>query len=396
MYHIFLTADEKYVKFSSVLMSSIIKNATQDYERRPFCFHILSDFISDTTKEKLKILQKSLSEIYPCEIKIHIQDDAQFEKYPSSGAAQNNKLSYYRLKFMSFLDDGGGDKCLYLDSDMLVLSDLRELFALDLKDKIVAVVGDMGSKRAKIKFKENNEKKTFYFDENYFNAGFLLINVKEYQKARIEERCEDLASKCFYIKSADQDLLNACIEPKKRLKLDFAWNFFTIAYAYVITKDDKKGYLNYTKEEFNRSFENPKILHLCFKPWKFLRSFVDSKGRNINELWWEEAAKTPAFNTELLELKSHIKDHLLYASLGALLHRYTKSFNLLKIAHLLNHQEEDLKIAQNEQNFSDQDFALFLLLGEMILHARAKKKGAFSVFLKALKCISSYEKYARR
>lgn len=73
MYHIFLTADEKYVKFSSVLMSSIIKNATQDYERRPFCFHILSDFISDTTKEKLKILQKSLSEIYPCEIKIHIQ-----------------------------------------------------------------------------------------------------------------------------------------------------------------------------------------------------------------------------------------------------------------------------------------------------------------------------------
>nr|WP_270961464.1 glycosyltransferase [Campylobacter upsaliensis] len=108
MYHIFLTADEKYVKFSSVLMSSIIKNATQDYERRPFCFHILSDFISDTTKEKLKILQKSLSEIYPCEIKIHIQDDAQFEKYPSSGAAQNNKLSYYRLKFMSFLDDGGG------------------------------------------------------------------------------------------------------------------------------------------------------------------------------------------------------------------------------------------------------------------------------------------------
>ena len=38
---------------------------------------------------------------------------------------------------MSFLDDdggGGGDKCLYLDSDMLVLSDLRELFALDLKE----------------------------------------------------------------------------------------------------------------------------------------------------------------------------------------------------------------------------------------------------------------------
>ncbi|MBS4274685.1 glycosyltransferase family 8 protein [Campylobacter vulpis] len=395
MYHIFFTADENYIKFTSVLMTSIVKNATKAYEKKPFCFHILSDFISDVTRKKLEILQKTLSEIYPCEIKIHIQDNAKFDKFPSSGAAQNNKLSYYRLKMLSCLNDNV-KTCLYLDSDMLVLEDLRELFALDLKDNIAAVVGDMGSKRAKIKFMEGSEKKTFYFDENYFNAGLLLINVKEYQKAQIEERCEELASKCFYIKGADQDLLNACIESKKRLKLDFAWNFFINAYAYAITKDDKLGYLNYTKEEFKHSFESPKILHLCFKPWKFLRSFNDSKGRNVNDLWWEEAAFTPAFSTELLELKRHIKDHLLYAGLGSLLYRYTKNFNVLKIVHLIKHQDEDLKIAQNAQNFNDKDFALFLLLGEMVLHARAKKKGVFSVFLKALKCISSYEKYARR
>ncbi|MCR2061886.1 glycosyltransferase family 8 protein [Campylobacter helveticus] len=395
MYHIFLTADEKYVKFSSVLMSSIIKNATKAYEKKPFCFHILSDFVSDETRQKLENLQKALCEIYPCEIIIHIQDNAKFDKFPSSGAAQNNKLSYYRLKMMAFLDESV-KTCLYLDSDMLVFDDVRELFELDLKDNIAAVVGDMGSKKAKIKFKEANEKKIFYFDENYFNAGFLLINVKEYKKAQIEERCEDLASKCFYIKSADQDLLNASIEPKRRLKLDFAWNFFVNAYAYVITKDDKKGYLNYTREEFERSFKNPKILHLCFKPWKFLRSFNDSKGRNINDLWWEEAAKTPVFNPELLEFKKHIKDHLLYAGLGALLYRYTKNFNLLKISRLIKYQNEDLKIAQNAQNFSDKDFASFLLLGEFILHARAKQKSTFSVFLKALKHIRAYEKYARR
>lgn len=48
--------------------------------------------------------------------------------FPSSGAAHSLKLPYYRLKFISLFDDSI-DKCLYLDSDMLCMCDIRELFA---------------------------------------------------------------------------------------------------------------------------------------------------------------------------------------------------------------------------------------------------------------------------
>lgn len=103
---------------------------------------------------------------------------------------KNSKLPYYRLKFISLLDDNV-DKCLYLDSDMLCMCDIREIFAIDLQGKIIGVVGDPGSKRSKIKFIENNTKKVLKFDENYFNSGFLLINAKEYKKANVEKNAKN-------------------------------------------------------------------------------------------------------------------------------------------------------------------------------------------------------------
>ncbi|EKJ0974248.1 glycosyltransferase family 8 protein, partial [Campylobacter coli] len=204
MYHIIFSADENYIKYTSVLITSIIKNTNpkNHFQNRPYSFHILSNFVSEETREKLERLKKELSKIYPCEISIHIMSDDRFENFPSSGAAQNSKLPYYRLKFISLLDDNV-DKCLYLDSDMLCMCDIREIFAIDLQGKIIGVVGDPGSKRSKIKFIENNTKKVLKFDENYFNSGFLLINAKEYKKANVEKKCEELAKKCIYIKAAD-------------------------------------------------------------------------------------------------------------------------------------------------------------------------------------------------
>ncbi|XAK47169.1 glycosyltransferase [Campylobacter coli] len=42
-------------------------------------------------------------------------------------AAQSSKLPYYRLKLGSVLEKQI-DKCIYLDSDMLCLCDIREIF----------------------------------------------------------------------------------------------------------------------------------------------------------------------------------------------------------------------------------------------------------------------------
>ncbi|HAN0720087.1 TPA: glycosyltransferase family 8 protein, partial [Campylobacter coli] len=384
------------IKYTAVLITSIIKNtnANNGFLNDIYHFHLLSNFLSDNVKKKLEDLQNELSKFYPCKISIYIMKDDEFKNFPSSGAAHSLKLPYYRLKFISLLNDNV-DRCLYLDSDMLCMCDIRELFCMDLKDNIIAVVGDPGSKKAKIKFMEDGKKRVLKFDEDYFNSGFLFINVKEYKKARIEQKCEELAKKCIYIKAADQDLLNATISKDKILKLDFAYNFNIITLLYTVCKDEKKNRLNYTREEFIQSTKNPKILHYGEKPWKFLHSYKDFYGKNINDYWWDIAQITPIFKEELLKQKKEIRDYLLYVGLGYALYNFCKKYQIFGIKKLLK-TENDKELVEFAKDLNDEKYGLYCMLGEMVLYARKHKKGMINIILKSYKMIKMYEKYAHK
>lgn len=420
MFHIVFSADENYIPYTAVLIASIVQNTdtSKSFERlcesshigdnsairnlkveslskrqEGYIFHILSDSVSEQTREKLERLEKSLNQTYPCTIQVHIMQECDFKRFPKCGAAHSNYLPYYRLKMDTFLNKEV-EKCLYLDSDMLCLFDVRELFALDLSDKIVAAVGDCGTKHRKIKFVQKGQKKLHFFDENYFNSGFLLLNAKEYRKYAIENKCEELASCCTYITAADQDLLNATIPQDKVLKLPFAYNFQTICFCYCICKDENPNRLNYTRAEFTKSFKSPKILHFGEKPWKYLKSYLDSEGRNISALWWDYAAKTPAFGQELLAGKEKAQDYLIQAGLGAeALEHYKSLFGIFKICSLIANPQEDLKVLQRANGIPDEAFGLCLIVGEMIFYARRRKRGAFSVLLKIHKVQKAFLKY---
>ncbi len=424
MFHIVFSADENYIKYTAVLIASIVKNTDSQQSFKDFCdtqvikgifshfgdydlsvvsnqsnaqegyvFHILSNSVSEETKDKLNQLEKALSKDYPCQIIVHIMQESEFKVFPASGAAHSNYLPYYRLKLGAFLEESI-EKCLYLDSDMLCLFDIRELFAIDLKGKVVAVVGDCGTKRRKIRYVESQVKHTHYFDANYFNSGFLLINTKEYQQQNIWQKCENLASLCTYITAADQDLLNATIPQDMILKLPLAYNFQTINFCYAICKDEQKNRLNYTREEFTKSFKNPKILHYGEKPWKYLKSYLDSGGKNISAIWWEYVKITPAFGEELLAERESIKDYSIQARLGwEILEALKSPLGFFAIRSLLkDYENRNLK----ETNMIPNElFGLCLILGEMIFFARNRKRGALSVILKAYKVKNAFWKYSK-
>ena len=423
MFHIFFSADKNYISYTAVLITSIIKNTNPQKSFKDFCatpsitagnqpyptleydslskesreegyaFHILSDSIPNDLQTTLQNFIHQLNTFYPCTLQIHCIDDNDFSHFPISGAAHSNHLPYYRLKWQDYLKPTP-KKCLYLDSDMLVLCDLRELFALNLGENILAVVGDCGSKNRKIKYKKNGKKHTFYFDENYFNSGFLLINSQKYIQEKIWEKCETLAQKCTYIKAADQDLLNFTIPTNQCLKLPFAYNFQCITFLYVLCKDECKKRLNYTRAEFNESFKNPKILHYGEKPWKFLQSYQDSKGNNINDIWWQYAKQTPIFGEYLLQQKPQITDHKLFAILGYYALQYTSS--LLGHFHLskLLKNNNDSKLLQETSRIPISQFGLCCVLGEVILYARKHKKGILNIIPKLHKIKRLYKKYA--
>lgn len=424
MFHIVFSADENYIKYTAVLIASIVKNTESQRDFKDFCntkvineifsyfgdydlsvlptptnteegyvFHILSNFVSEETQDKLKSLEKALSKDYPCKIIVHLMQESEFEVFPVSGAAHSNYLPYYRLKLGAFLEESI-EKCLYLDSDMLCLFDIRELFAIDLKGKVVAVVGDCGTKRRKIKYVESQVKHTHYFDENYFNSGFLLLNTKEYQQQEIWQKCENLAFLCTYITAADQDLLNATIPQNMILRLPLAYNFQTINFCYAICKDEQKNRLNYTREEFTKSFKNPKILHYGEKPWKYLESYLDSEGKNISAIWWEYARITPVFGEELLKCRESIKDYTIQARLGwEVLEALKSPLGFFAIHSLLKDYEN--KNLEEIDGIPNELFGLCLILGEMIFFARNRKRGALNVILKAYKVKNAFLKYSK-
>ncbi|ARR01330.1 glycosyltransferase family 8 protein [Campylobacter porcelli] len=424
MFHIIFSADENYIKYTAVLINSIIKNTNLNLSFKDICqnggfhapkdssfssytnlnfndlsqeeraegyiFHILSDKISTTTQYKLKALESRLNQIYPCLILTHIIDESKFSSFPASGAAHTNLLPYYRLKLDEYLDHSV-KKCLYLDSDMLCLCDLRELFAIDLKDNILAAVNDPGTKKRKIKFKNNNKIITHKFTNDYFNSGFLLINAKAYRDNQIEQKCQMIAQNAIYIKAADQDLLNATITQDKLLKLPIAYNFSSISFCFAICKDEQNHRLNCTRMEFMQSYKNPKIIHYGEKPWRFLQSYTDSQNRNINEIWWEYASDTLEFKDELLEIKKAIKEYKIFAALGGEILRVGGGiYGYFAIKKLINNPQNDLNL---NSEIPDDIFGLCCILGEMIIYARRHKKGALSVLLKAHKMKNIFKKY---
>ncbi|WP_096019897.1 glycosyltransferase family 8 protein [Campylobacter lanienae] len=424
MFHIIFSSDENYIKYTAVLINSIIKNTNINLSFKDICknsgfdapkdssfssykainfddlsseqkqegyiFHILSDNISSQTQNKLNSLQNELNQIYPCQILTHVIDDKEFSNFPISGAAHSNFLTYYRLKLKNYLNPSV-DRCLYLDSDMLCLCDLRELFAIDLKDNILAAVNDPGSKKRKMKYKQNNQIITHKFTNDYFNAGFLLINTKAYIENKIEQKCQSLAQNATYIKAADQDLLNATIPANKLLKLPISYNFSSISFCFAICKDEQNHRLNCSRAEFMQSYKEPKIIHYGEKPWRFLKSYTDSQNRNINDIWWEYAASTPEFRDELMAMRNDINEYKVFATLGFEILKALKSiFGYFMIKNLIDKPLDNLNL---NSEIPDDIFGLCCILGEMIIHAKRHKKSPLSVILKAYKMKTTFTKY---
>ena len=264
-------------------------NALNDDEKSEgFIFHILTD--KTNSQNKLKALEQDLKQIYPCEIRVHICDDTKFQGLPKWGG---NYLAYYRL-FIPELMPSNLKSCLYLDVDMLVFKDLRELFTLNLENKVAGVILDVANTKHWV-----NTHLNLSFDF-YFNSGFLLLNLEEFKRQDMQKCCADLLlSYENYIGSCpDQDILNMAMKDKI-LILPVKFNLFPHAYDERADRE-----FEYSKQEIKSACLNPVILHFAdnSKPWIFNLNYIRKDlATNLSLLWWQMAFQTPIFKGELLE-----------------------------------------------------------------------------------------------
>lgn len=202
---------------------------------------------------------------------------------------------YLRLQVGALLP-ASLERVIYLDTDMIVRTDLSELWEMPLQGCTIGAV-------------QNHVPSTVGENEGirahrelgidpcapYFNSGLLLIDLARWRQERIEERALD------YIRAhpddlyyPDQEALNAALAGRWMI-LPLEWNVLTTIYMLPAWPDFP----------FKRSVEanewkivnGPKIVHYCGteKPWMagcthpLERIFA----HHLRESGWEQLACPP-------------------------------------------------------------------------------------------------------
>jgi lipopolysaccharide biosynthesis glycosyltransferase len=196
---IVFSADDNYLPFLDVAITSLIENASRD-----FCYRIiiLHTGIKD---EYAELVRKKECHGFRIDF-IDISDRLEKIKSRLRDVYHFSLVTYYRLFIASLFPEY--DKIIYLDSDVVVLGDVSELYRVDMGDNIIAAAPEQ--------FVQNTEQFRTYASmalgvdpDGYVNAGVLVINLAQYRRFGIEDRFISLISKYdFDLLDPDQAYLN--------------------------------------------------------------------------------------------------------------------------------------------------------------------------------------------
>ena len=262
---VILSSDNNYARYMYVAMKSIIENAPEE------CFHFyltVPENFSDSNKRLIdKCIKNSDNRI----------EYVNVEKYFNNVKLRIKRITketYYRILADRFVSKEY-KKCIYLDVDIIVSCNLRELFDINVQNFLIAGVRESEiAKRENIRARELNLPDC----RNYINAGVLLINLEAMRKIELSAQMLELSSKEF--PNQDQDIINiACYGNIKILPPTFnaiPRNIFSEKYL-----------TSYTTNEISEAKIHHKIIHYAdkIKPWK-------DPGVKLGECWWKIANKS--------------------------------------------------------------------------------------------------------
>lgn len=267
---IFFTVDDKYIPFLAVAIQSLIENSTEKYY---YLIKILYTDITEENKKKISKYERENVDIEFVDLNYYInkiKDMLYTRDYYS-------KTTYFRLFIPELYPQY--NKAIYLDCDIVILSDIANLYNIDLENNLVAAAPDGVIQTIEV-FQEYAEKVVGVADyHNYFNAGILVMNLDELRKFGFQEKFTYLLSTVKFSVAQDQDYLNRLC--KGRVKLfETTWN------KMPISGDNEE------KEKLSLIHYN-----LAFKPWHF-------EDILYKEYFWQYAENTEFFDT-IMKIKEN-------------------------------------------------------------------------------------------
>ncbi|MGP1938977.1 MAG: glycosyltransferase [Arsenophonus sp. ET-DL9-MAG3] len=295
--------DKNFLFGTGISITSILINN----KNIDFHFHVFTNFFND--KQKKLFLQ--LANKYNTKITIYFVQNNNLPELPTT---QNwSSAIYFRFIIVNYLFLKI-KKVLYLDADIFCKGNISQLIEINFLNNEIAGVIQEGGKE---KFKSIDINS---IGEKYFNSGFLLINIQQWQKEDISTKVINLILK-KNLPFPDQDALNLLLIGKL-IFLDKKWNkIYSLDEAI---KNNKKI------EIYNSDL----LIHYIgyTKPWhkwansSLIQSFIIAK--NVSP-WKNVVFKNPK-NTYLF--KYQVK-HLIYqkkyiSALNAYLHYLFKKYRI--------------------------------------------------------------------
>lgn len=289
---IVLACNNKYIKYTSVLIASIIQNSSPENN---YCITILNTDISDENK---CILKEQISETDNFSINF-INVNRSMQSYKNLFVDRHLSVETY-FRFLAPDCFPNLDKILYLDCDTIVNDDVAKLFSEDISHYSLAAAHDCDL--LGLYLWDNEEDKEFHQNRdldfglegclNYFQAGVILFNLKKIRsKYTVKELLNIANSKKWFFQ--DQDVLNYVFKDDVKF-IDASWNTLYEAFNRMekISHAPNEYYQAYLKAK-----KSPKIIHYAGtpKPWQDIN--VD-----MGEYFWKYAKKSPVFELLLHEL----------------------------------------------------------------------------------------------
>lgn len=258
---IFFAIDDYYIPFFSVALKSIVENASEKYE---YLIRILHTNVTEESIEKIKKFEKENIHIEFVDLNYYI-DKIKDKLYTRD---YYTKTTYFRLFLPELYPQY--KKVLYLDSDIIVLEDIANLFNIDIGNNLVGAIPDDIIQNGKV-FQEYAEKVVGVASyKKYFNAGILIMNLDELRKIKFQEKFLYLLGTIKFSVAQDQDYLNRICKGRVTY-IDNSWN--------VMPAPGR-----------NKKDEELKLIHynLTYKPWH-----LDNVA--YSEFFWKYAEKTEFF-----------------------------------------------------------------------------------------------------
>ncbi len=268
---IFFAVDDNYAPYMAAALESLKENSSSKYI---YDINILVESISPAHIKNITAIASDNIKITFCDVtknvsalcsRLHLRD-------------YYTRATYYRFFIPELFPQY--NKGLYLDCDIIITRDVADMYNTVLGNNLLAAMSEEIITDIEV-FSRYSEVVLGVPKNKYFNAGILVMNLREMRRMHIEEVFADLLSKKTYSVAQDQDYLNVICHGRVKM-LNILWNKTPMPYA------DKNVI--------------PYIVHykINFKPWRY-------DGIVYGELFWQYAKKTPYYQ-ELIEAKNNYSD----------------------------------------------------------------------------------------